>query len=161
MINFRKIILFVFAIMLLTPAFAQTKSTPSKDCFPEWLNLFRSRGAQPVTNGVQEVIITVRGQSGSQCYVGKIEVAEGKIKPPLWIQKDDGSFDTFGAMGKKLDPEFTGAMSEADLFAITDGMSISFRTTDGEYGRLFFYKFLSPKPKANKVAPSPSALIKD
>ncbi len=160
--NSRKTLLTVLLVMLLAPVFAQTKPVPpAKDCFREWLDLFRSRSAKPIPDGTQEVIITLRGQTSSQCYLGKIEVANGKVKPPLWIQKDDGSFDTFGAMGKKLDPEFMGSMTEDDLLTITDGMTISFRTTDQDYGRLFFFKFLQDKPKANKVAPSPGALIKN
>lgn len=164
--NSRKTLITLLMLLFMGTAFAQTKPAVTKtaasgDCFKEWYTLFRSRGAKQVTDGTQEVIITIRGQNSNQCYLGKIEVANGKIKLPLWVQKDDGSFETFGSSGKKLDPEFASSTSEDDLLAITDGMSISFRTTDQEYGRLFFYKFVNDKPKANKVAPSPSALIKN
>ena len=47
------------------------------------------------------------------------------------------------------------------LWKIADGMSVLFKTTDNEYGRIFFYKFVSKGPQANKVAPSPEDLIKD
>jgi hypothetical protein len=166
MTNANKILITICLMVLITPAFAQQKSasakaTAPKDCFREWLDLFRERGGKPVSDGTQEVIITLRRSDKSVCYMGKIEVAGGKMKLPLWVQKEDGTFDTFAAMGKKLDPEFQATTSEDDLLAITDGMSISFRTNEQEYGRLFFYKFLNDKPKANKTAPSPSSLIKN
>lgn len=164
--NLKKILITICLMVMISPAFAQGKSAsakpaPPKDCFREWLDLFRERGGKPVSDGTQEVIITLRRSDKSVCYLGKIDVAGGKMKLPLWVQKEDGSFDTFGAMGKKLDPEFAATTSEEDLLAITDGMSISFRTNEQEYGRLFFYKFLNDKPKANKTAPSPSSLIKN
>lgn len=166
MTNAKKILIAFGLMVLMTPAFAQTKSpsakaTPAKDCFREWLDLFRERGGKPVTDGTQEVIITLRRSDKTFCFIGKVDVVGGKIKLPLWVQKEDGSFDTFAATGKKLDPEFASATSEEDLLTITDGMSISFRTNEQEYGRLFFYKFLNDKPKANKAAPSPSSLIKN
>jgi hypothetical protein len=166
--NAKKLLIAILLLAVIMPVWAQTKgtgssakATPTKDCFREWLDLFRDRGGKPVTDGTQEVIITLRRQEKSVCYLGKIEVVSGKIKPPLWVQKEDGSYDTFAAMGKKLDPEFTANIGEDDLFAITDGTSISFRTSEQEYGRLFFYKFLNEKPKANKQAPPASALIKN
>jgi hypothetical protein len=166
MTNAKKILITIGLIVLIAPAFAQPKGAsakpaPPKDCFREWLDLFRERGGKPVADGTQEVIITLRRSDKSVCYMGKIDVVGGKMKLPLWVQKEDGSFDTFAAMGKKLDPEFASTTSEEDLLSITDGMSISFRTNEQEYGRLFFYKFLNDKPKANKAAPSPSSLIKN
>lgn len=160
-----KLLLF---LLLASPLWtmAQQKAAQPKaatDCFKEWYTLFRERGGKQVTDGTQEVVITVRNNHDgtSKCYMGKVEVAGGKIKPPLWVQKDDGSYDTFAALGKKLDPGFVSNMSEDELLTIDNAMSISFRTSDMEFGRLFFYKFLEDKPKALKKAPSPSALIKN
>lgn len=114
-----------------------------------------------MTDGTQDVIITVRGTDKNQCYMGKIDVANGRMTLPLYVQKEDGSFALASSLGKTIDPEFTTATSVEDRLTISDGMSISFRTSDGEYVRLFFYKFLNEKPKAYKVAPSPSQLIKN
>lgn len=165
--------IFLF-LLLLAPvlSFAQTKLAPQKgtpqktssNCFKEWYNLFRERGGKPVPDGTQEVIISIRNNTDgtSQCYMGKVEVAGGKMVLPLWVQKEDGSFDTFGRVsGKNLDPGFQHSLTQDELLAVSDGMSISFRTSDMEFGRLFFYKFLNDKPKALKAAPSPSALIKN
>jgi len=48
-----------------------------------------------------------------------------------------------------------------ELRAINNGMSPVVRLTDGEIIGLFFYKSLADKPRANKKAPSPAALIKN
>jgi hypothetical protein len=166
MTNAKKILFALGLMLLMVPAFAQVKpssakATPPKDCFREWLDLFRERGGKPVTDGTQEVIITIRRQDKSICWMGKVDVVGGKMKLPIWVQKDDGTFETLSAtMGRKLDPEFASNISEEDMLTITDGTSISFRSSEQEYGRLFFYKFLNDKPKTNKTAPSPSDLIK-
>jgi hypothetical protein len=158
----KKVMVIALLVFVMAPAFAQTKSAAPaapKNCYGEWFSVFRSRGAKEIPDGTQKVIITLRDGSTSHCFMGKVEVAAGKIKLPLMIQKQDGSFETFASTGKTLDPSFTKDISADELLTITDGMSVTFRTTDQEMGRLFFYEFLAEKPKANKVAPPPSALI--
>ncbi len=165
--------LFLIAL-LLSPvlAIAQQKSTPPKatpqsatsDCFKEWYSLFQERGAKPVTDGTHDVVLTLRNttEGTSKCYMGRVDVVDGKLKRPIWVQKEDGTFDTFSHMsGKRLEPAFEKSMVEDDLMAITDGMSINMKTSDMEFGRIFFYNFLNDKPKSLKQAPSPKALIKN
>ena len=48
-----------------------------------------------------------------------------------------------------------------DLRGVTNGMSESFELGSGERIRLFFYKSITNKEKANKKAPNPAALIKN
>jgi hypothetical protein len=160
----KQIVLVGFFLAVLTTAFGQGKSAAPqapKNCYGEWFSLFRSRGGKAIPDGTQDVIISLRNGETSHCFMGKIAVSGGKLVLPLMIQKQDGSFETFASTGAKLDPTFVSTMPEDQLLAITDGMSVSFRTTDSETGRLFFYKFLEDKPKANKVAPAPGALIKN
>ena len=164
----------LLCLLVFTPllSIAQQKGASKKsatpratsDCFKEWYTLFRERGGKPVPDGTHEVIISLRNtQDGtSKCYMGKIEVANSKIKPPIWVQKVDGTYDTFAAIsGKQLDPSFAKSMSEDELLTISDGMSINMKTSDLEFGRVFFYTFLNEKPKALKEAPSPSSLVKN
>ena len=92
--------------------------------------------------------------------MGKVEVSGGKIKLPLMVETEGGSFKTFTELGKKLDPEFQAVQGDG-LFSITNGMSVLFQTTDSEYGRVFFYKFLNKNKQMNKEAPSPSELLKN
>lgn len=136
-------------------------SATRKDCYTEWYDAFRTRGAKPVTDGMQQVIISLKTAESCQCFMGQIEVVGGKIKSPLYFQQEDGQYRAVSVVGKKLEPAFAGSMSPEELYNIKDGMSIVFRTADQEYGRLFFYKFINKSAQANKTAPSPSELIKE
>ncbi len=146
--------------------FAQTKpAKPAKpagggDCFKEWYTLFKERGANDVPDGTQEVIITLRSPDYSQCFMGKVEVAGGKLTGRLQVQKMDGSYDEFDKKVSSAYQNSEGVLKE-ELRDISNGMSASVTLTDGEIIRLFFYKYLADKPKANKKAPPPSALVKN
>ncbi len=162
MIKFNKILLAAILMLLVSPAFAQTKvPAANKDCYGEWYTLFRERGAKPIPDGTQEIIISIRKDGYSQCFLGKVDVEGGKLKLPVQVAKEDGTFETLGESGLKLDPASIAAKTPDALTTITDGMSVTAYTTDHETVKLFFYKFVNDKPKKNKVAPSPSALVKN
>lgn len=132
-----------------------------KDCYTEYYDLVRSKGAKPVTDGKQDVVIALKGSESCHCFLGQVEVVGGKIKPPLLVQQENGEYKPINSMGKKLEAAFVASMTPDELYSIKDGMSIVFRTVDQEYGRLFFYKFVSKGAQVNKVAPSAAALITD
>jgi hypothetical protein len=121
----------------------------------------RTRGAKTVTDGMQQIVISLKNADGCHCFLGQVEVAGGKIKPPLYFQQENGEYRPVSTVGKKLEAAFAGSMTADELYSIKDGMSIVFRTTDNEYGRLFFYKFANKGTQTNKAAPPPSELIKD
>jgi len=83
--------------------------------------------------------------------MGQIEVVGGKIKPPLYFQQENGEYRPVATVGKKLEPAFSGPMTPDELYAIKDGMSIVFRTSDNEYGRLFFISSLIKVHKAIRL----------
>ncbi len=164
-------------VLFLTPlaVFAQ-KAAPAKkpssqtmaqksdnDCFHQWYSLFRERGAAPVTDGTHDVVISLWNSAtgASRCYLGKVDVSGGKIKRPILVQKEDGSFEPFSTLGKGLDPSMYKTMSEDQMTSITDGMSVYVQLSEMEGGQIFFYTFINPKPKALKEAPSPAALVKN
>jgi hypothetical protein len=132
-----------------------------KNCYTEYHDIMRARGARPVTDGMQQVVIALKNNETCQCFMGKVEVVAGKIKPPLYFQQEDGEYRLVSSVGKKLEAAFTGSMTPDELYTIKDGMSILFRTSDQEYGRLFFYTFVNKGAKSNKPAPAPTDLIKD
>ena len=132
-----------------------------KDCYTEYYDIFRTKGAKSVPDGIQQVVIAMKGAESCHCFLGQIEVVGGKIKPPLSFQQEDGQFRAVTTIGKKLEPAFVASMTPDELYSIKDGMSIVFRTADQEYGRLFFYKFLNKGTAANKVAPPAAELIKE
>ena len=133
-----------------------------KDCYTEYYEIMRTRGAKPVTDGMQQVVIAFKSPDGNcLCFMGQIEVVGLKIKPPLYFRKENGEYKPVSTVGKKLEAAFTGSMSPDELYTIKDGMSIVFRTSDNEYGRLFFYQFVNKGSLGNTVAPSASELIKE
>lgn len=156
-----KIILTLLISFLSLGVFAQSKgsSASSADCFKDWYTLFKERGANPVADGTHDVIITIRNGSISECYMGRIDVVDGKLAGKLMVQKVDGSFGEFDKKVSATYQNSEGVLKE-ELREINNGMSASLSLTDGEIIRLFFYKSLAEKPKANKKAPAPAAIIK-
>jgi len=160
-----KSILAILITFVSVGVFAQTKPAAAKpatsgDCFKQWYTLFKERGANPIADGTHNVVITLRTNDYSECFMGKIDVANGKLAGKLQIQKMDGSFEEFD---KKVSSSYQNAegVLKEELREITNGMSASLTTTDGEMIRLFFYESLAGKPKANKKAPAPAALVKN
>jgi hypothetical protein len=130
------------------------------NCYKEWYDTFRARGAKAVPDGMQDVVIAFKSGESCHCFMGRVEVVGGKIKTPLYIQQENGEYKTFASLGRKLDADFVSDAGD-QLWTITDGMSVLFRTSTQENGRLFFYKFINRNAQANKAAPSPQDLIKD
>ena len=91
--------------------------------------------------------------------MGKVDVAGGKIKLPVYVQTEGGDYKTFTELGRKLDPDFIAVQGDG-LWQVSNGMSVVFQTTNNEYGRIFFYKFLNKNKQMVKEAPSPSELLK-
>ena len=162
MITSKKTLIVGFLLLAVSPIFAQTKApATTKDCYGEWYTLFRERGAKPIPDGTQEVIISIRKEGFSQCFMGKVDVENGKLKLPVMIAKDDGSFETLAQTGLKIDPASTAGKDPEALTTITDGMSVTAYTADHETVKLFFYKYVNAKGAKNKVAPPVSALVKN
>lgn len=166
----------LLVLVAIAPAFAQKGGSPQKgnpqggvsqssgnDCFKEWYTLIRERGASEVTDGTHEIIITLRNtQEGtSKCYMGKVDVRNGKLTRPILVQKEDGTFEPLASLGKGLDPGFAKSMTDEELATIADGMSVNFNLSGGEFARIFFYTFINSKPKGLKQAPSPKTLVKN
>jgi hypothetical protein len=121
----------------------------------------RNAAQPPLADGTHEVVISIKGSDAySECFLGKIEVKEGKMAGKLQIQKMDGSYGDFDKKATAFYTNESGQVKD-ELRFVNSGMSEEFTSTDGEVVRLFFYKSLAEKPKANKKAPSPSALIKN
>jgi len=153
-----KFLFTILTCLLSAGVFAQTPS--SKSCYQEWYTLFKERGAKPVPDGVNDVIISIRGDQYNECFLGRVDVAGEKMIGKLQIQKMDGTYEEFD---KKVSTSYQndqGTLKE-ELRTINNGMSSVVRLGDGEIIGLFFYKSLADKPRANKKAPSPSALIKN
>jgi hypothetical protein len=103
---------------------------------------------------MQLVVIAFKKKESCHCLMGRVEVVGGKIKSPLYVQTEGGEYKSFNELGKKLDPEFVTIQGDG-LWQITNGMSVVFQTTDQEYGRIFFYKFLNKNKNMHKEALPP------
>jgi hypothetical protein len=146
-------------LIAAAPAWVLAQSAgkvPSGNCYNDWEIMFRQRGGKPVTDGTHEVIIALEKDGASHCFMGKTTVQGGRIVGPTFVQKEDGTYEP---VGKKLDPSLF--IDGRDVSLIDNASSQVLRTTDGETGKFYFYKFLNEKVKANKVAPSPAELIKN
>ena len=159
----KKSLLLILLFTVAGVSYGQTKAattTSSGSCFKDWYSLFRDRGADPVPDGMNDVIITLRNGDFSDCFMGKVEIKSGALAARLQIQKLDGNFEDFE---KRVSAAFAGpdGRIREEFRTITDGMSASVQLADGELIRLFFYKSLKAKPLGNKKAPNPSQLVKN
>lgn len=161
--------LIIIVCLVSFSTFAQTgaKSTPAASgkkeatCYDQWYSVFKDRGANPVADGTHEVIISLRNEYDyAECFYGKIDVKDGKLASKLQVQKVDGSYEEFTKRVSAVYQNADGTVKE-ELRDVTNGMSESFELGSGERIRLFFYKSIAQKEKANKKAPNPSALIKN
>ena len=135
-------------------------STPM-NCYKQYVDYFTELGAKPVTDGMQPVVVAFKAKESCHCFMGRVQVTGGKIKSPVYIQTEGGDYKPLAELtpNKKLDPDFLAAVGD-DLWSISNGMSVVFQTTEKEYGRVFFYKFLNKNKSMNKEAPSPADLLK-
>lgn len=154
--------LLTMGLMAQNPAAkpAAASAAKSADCYDQWYALFKERGANPLADGTHEVIISLQHDGYSECFMGKVDVTAGRISSKLQIQKVDGTYEEFDALLSAAYMDTQGTLKES-LRIVTNGMSESLTRTTGETVRLFFYKSLAEKAKANKKAPPPSALIKN
>lgn len=159
-----KLTILVF-ILSLNFAFGQkAESIHAKEevegCYNDYYITFTERGANPVTDGQHDVVISVIHQGKSECYFGKATVKDGKFINPVTIQKDDMSFVPLNTIFKSLDQNWLEDQDMTTINDITDGMTNVFLTKDQYQLRMFFYTFIHPKPRANRKAPPADVLLK-
>jgi len=154
------IVLFALVCIVFS-SFGQGKPASSGNCFKDWYTLFRERGANPVPDGTNDVIISIRNGDYSECFMGKVDVLGGMLNGNFQVQKVDGSY---GEFDKTISAAYMNAGAtrlKDELRIINDGMSASVPLSDGELIRLFFFNSLKGKALANKKAPAPTMLIKN
>ena len=91
----KKSILLILLFAVAGVSYGQNKgaapAASSGNCFKDWYTLFRDRGADPVPDGTNDVIITLRNGEFSNCFMGKVETKGGAMVGKLQIQKLDGT----------------------------------------------------------------------
>ena len=152
---------FLLMLCVLIGVQAQTVSPQSVEgCYMGYYTTFSERGADLVTDGEHDVVISIVKDGKSECYFGKAKVKDGKFLSPVMIQKDDMSYVPLASVFKSLDQNWISQQDPTTLYDINDGMSKMFYAEDNLSGRMFFYTFVHNKPRANRRAPSADILIK-
>jgi hypothetical protein len=165
-----KSILTILISIFSMGAFAQGQSKApaagsagkASDCYSEWNAIFHERGARPIPNGNHDVVISIRNGSYAECFMGKVNVLDGRIAGRPQVQKIDGTYEDWGkeVSQKYFNSDGTRTAEGNTLLTINNGMSGEMVLSDGDIVKCFFYQAVLEKTKANKKAPSPSALIK-
>jgi hypothetical protein len=139
----------------------QVQAQEIEGCYLGYYNVFSERGAGLVPNGEHDVIISIIKDGTSECYFGKATVKDGNFVSPVLIQKDDMSYVPLNNVFGSLDQEWLSRQNMDSLYEIHDGMSKMFYGEENLSGKMFFYKFIHDKPRANRRAPSADVLIKN
>lgn len=142
----KKIYSLVFSLFCITTiAFSQVPAEDDASCYYQYLNVFESRGANDVTDGVlDDVVISVRKGTRTDCYSGKVMIEKKAIKT-MYIKVVDGSFDLFEPLYKFKEE-----------IIVVNGKSKTQVTVDDQLIDVFFPKLLRAKKKSYERAPLPS-----
>ncbi len=144
----------LFLILFVCSSFiysAQTKGS----CFFEYYDLFVQRGVNPIPDGVQNVIVTVRDTKDNSCFatMGLIEVKGGKIIGQLKLKNRAGEYvKPKGSLHPNYRKEETGSKPD---YSIKGGMSQNFLTKEMKIVNVFFIDYL--KPQAPSLVDAPDA----
>ena len=102
----------LLALSLICMLAVNAHSQPlAANCFEEYYTLFKSRGAKPVSDGDQKIVIATKSGGYSSCFLGKIAVKNGEIEFPVYVEKVDGSYEIFKT---ELSPALTHAEKGLD-----------------------------------------------
>jgi outer membrane protein OmpA-like peptidoglycan-associated protein len=152
-----KLNLLVLLLFTITISFAQeSKSKKPKNCYEEYYQAFIERGALPVPDGEQNVVVSLRTDTGCYCALGKITVTGGKIVPYLLVKKSDGTYEPAKRqLHVNMDQGHVTSQSQYDIYK---GMSATFLTDGHELADIFFIDYLKRKLVDNAPAPSPNEI---
>jgi len=146
----KKLFLILFACSAIVTS-AQTKGS----CFIEYYELFNSRGVNPIPDGIQNVIVTVRNTKDNTCFatMGQIEVKDGKLAGRLMLKNRAGEYVR---PKMSLHPKYEEPKTplKAD-YSIVKGVSHNFLTKNMRIVNVFFIDFL--KPQAPSLVEAPDA----
>jgi outer membrane protein OmpA-like peptidoglycan-associated protein len=156
----KKSLLFIASLLVFGSSYSQMQPAiqlenlkPAKNCFENYYNAFALRGANPVPDGEQNVVLSLRQNDSCTCVEGKVTVKNGLIVPNVLVKKVDGSYEP---ARRTLDSRTNSQdHSLGNPFSISNGMSQTFSTADYAVVNMFFIDYLKAKPVAVAVAPNP------
>ena len=117
------------------------------NCYQKYAKKFEERGANDVPDGWDEdVVVTFRQGSTSECLMGKVKVEKGVIIQ-IYLRNTDGSYEIYKKQFK-----------HATKATITNGISKTLVTVDDILVNVIFRKSIKPPKKKITVAPDPDDL---
>ncbi|HET6244143.1 MAG: hypothetical protein H0V01_07200 [Bacteroidetes bacterium] len=138
-------------LLLAALLFTSFSSFAQKDievnCYQKYAKVFEERGAENIPDGwYEDVIISIRYGSNADCYLGKVNVVEGRVVvKEMQIKFQDGSY------------EFVKRNYKHDFpVSIVAGISKTLVTLEDELINIMFVKHVKPKKKAYERAPEPT-----
>ena len=135
-------------ILLVTMGFHYSATAQDgSSCYQKYIKVFEVRGANQVEDGTYEdVIISIRKGSYSDCLLGKVKVVDGLVDPQsIELTFVDGTFEKFNRSYKIDEP-----------INIVNGVSKTMVTNDEELVNIMFVDAIKPKKKEYKRAPEPN-----
>jgi len=141
----KKLILALF-LSVFTVSFAGNGS--EGNCYDAYNKKFEERGANEVKDGWYEnVVITFRQGNEADCVLGKVQVEKGAVTQ-MYLKNVDGSYQIFTKKWKYAD----------EKAIISNGISKSRLTIDGEIVNVIFTTSIKPPKKKVAAAPNPDDL---
>ena len=135
------LILSVFSISVLAG------DGDSDNCYEAYNKKFAERGANNVKDGWYEnVVITFRQGNEADCFLGKVQVEKGEVSQ-MYLKNVDGTYQIF-----------TKKWKHEEKATISNGISKSRSTIDGEVVNVIFTSSIKPPKKKIAAAPSPDDL---
>jgi hypothetical protein len=117
------------------------------NCFESYNKKFADRGANSVKDGWYEnVVITFRQGNQADCFLGKVQVEKGEVSQ-MYLKNEDGTYQIFSRKWK-----------HEEKVTISNGISKSRLTIDGEIVNVIFTTSIKPPKKKIATAPSPDDL---
>ncbi len=147
----RILLIFTLLVSLTTSTQAQPQKT---NCYLDYTKAFKERGAKPVPDGIQNVVVTIRNTADNSCVsrIGTIEVKDNKIVGKLMLKSRQGDLVK---PKEKLNDKYQEPKTPMKMNRdIVNGMSSSFLTQNNSIVNLFFIDYLEGKMPALAEAPS-------
>ncbi len=117
------------------------------NCYDKYNKKFTERGANNVKDGWYEnVVITFRQGNEADCFLGKVQVEKGEVTQ-MYLKNEDGTYQIFNRNWR-----------EVAKTTISNGISKSRLTIDGEIVNVIFTSSIKPPKKKIATAPSPDDL---
>ncbi len=131
-------------IAISSTIFAQGEAL---NCYQKYAKKFEQRGANEVSDGWDEdVVVTFRQGSTSECLMGKVKVEKGIITQ-IYLRNTDGSYEIY-----------TKQFKHETKASVTNGISKTLVTVDDILVNIIFRKSIKPPKKKVTVAPDPDDL---